>query len=39
MAPNNQLANKLEHVLKIKLMVPIADEKATATSTKPQLKR
>lgn len=30
-APNNQLAGKLEHVLKIKLMVPIADEKATAT--------
>ncbi len=32
-APNNQLANKLEHVLKIKLMVPIADEKATAHFT------
>ena len=30
-APNNQLAGKLEHVLKIKLMVPIADEKAIAT--------
>jgi ribosome-binding protein aMBF1 (putative translation factor) len=29
-APNNQLANKLEHVLKIKLMVPIADEKVQA---------
>ena len=26
-APNNQLATKLEHALKIKLMVPIADEK------------
>ncbi|MCW4028266.1 MAG: multiprotein bridging factor aMBF1 [Candidatus Bathyarchaeota archaeon] len=26
-APNNQLANKLEHALKITLMVPIADEK------------
>ena len=26
-APNNQLATKLEHVLKITLMVPIADEK------------
>ena len=29
-APNNQLASKLEHVLKIKLMVPIADEKVAA---------
>jgi putative transcription factor len=29
MSPNNQLAGKLEHVLKIKLMVPIADEKVT----------
>lgn len=28
-APNNQLATKLEHALKIKLMVPIADEKVT----------
>ncbi len=28
--PNNQLATKLEHALKIKLMVPIADEKVTA---------
>jgi putative transcription factor len=31
-APNNQLANKLEHVLKITLMVPIADEKVTAAA-------
>jgi len=29
-APNNQLAGRLEHALKIKLMVPIADEKITA---------
>ncbi|MDR1993708.1 MAG: multiprotein bridging factor aMBF1 [Nitrososphaerota archaeon] len=28
-APNNQLANKLEHALKITLMIPIADEKVT----------
>jgi putative transcription factor len=27
-APNNQLASKLEHALRIQLMVPIADEKA-----------
>ncbi len=27
--PNNQLATKLEHVLHIKLLVPIADEKVT----------
>jgi putative transcription factor len=33
-APNNQLAGKLEHILKIKLMVPIADEKATAVAPK-----
>jgi len=33
-APNNQLAGKLEHVLKIKLMVPIADEKVTAIPAK-----
>ena len=26
-APNNQLASKLEHALRIQLMVPIADEK------------
>lgn len=29
MAPNNQLATKLEHMLRIKLLVPISDEKAT----------
>ncbi len=29
-APNNQLASKLEHALRIQLMVPIADEKSTA---------
>ncbi len=34
MAPNNQLANKLERALKIKLMVPISDEKVTATLPK-----
>lgn len=28
-APNNQLASKLEHALRIQLMVPIADEKST----------
>ncbi len=28
-APNNQLANKLERTLKIKLLVPVADEKVT----------
>ncbi len=28
MAPNNQLASKLEHMLKIKLLVPISEEKA-----------
>jgi putative transcription factor len=33
-SPNNQLANKLEHALKIKLMVPIADEKVTAAPKK-----
>jgi putative transcription factor len=33
-APNNQLANKLEHVLKIKLMVPIADEKVNTAPIK-----
>jgi putative transcription factor len=27
-APNNQLATKLEHALRIQLMVPIADEKS-----------
>ena len=29
MAPNNQLASKLEHMLKIKLLIPITEEKAT----------
>jgi len=33
-APNNHLAGKLEHVLKIKLMVPIADEKVTTIPAK-----
>jgi putative transcription factor len=33
-APNNQLANKLEHVLKITLMVPIADEKVNTAPIK-----
>jgi putative transcription factor len=28
MAPNNQLASKLEHMLKIKLLVPISEEKS-----------
>ena len=27
-APNNQLASKLEHALRIQLMVPVADEKS-----------
>jgi putative transcription factor len=30
MSPNNQLATKLEHMLKIKLLVPISEEKKTA---------
>ncbi len=30
MAPNNQLASKLEHMLKIKLLVPISEEKTPA---------
>jgi len=30
MAPNNQLASKLEHMLKIKLLEAISEEKATA---------
>ncbi|MCW3995442.1 MAG: multiprotein bridging factor aMBF1 [Candidatus Bathyarchaeota archaeon] len=34
MAPNNQLAAKLEHALKIKLLVPISDEKVTTTIPK-----
>ena len=29
LTPNNQLATKLEHALKIKLMIPISDEKVT----------
>jgi putative transcription factor len=29
MAPNNQLASKLEHMLKIKLLIPISEEKET----------
>jgi putative transcription factor len=29
MAPNNQLASKLEHMLRIQLLVPISDEKST----------
>lgn len=29
MTPNNQLVTKLEHMLKIKLLVPVAEEKAT----------
>ncbi|MCW4000542.1 MAG: multiprotein bridging factor aMBF1 [Candidatus Bathyarchaeota archaeon] len=33
-APNNSLAARLEHVLKIKLMVPIADEKVTTAPSK-----
>ncbi len=32
MAPNNQLASKLEHMLKIKLLVPISEEKVTPIS-------
>jgi putative transcription factor len=32
MAPNNQLASKLEHMLKIKLLVPISEEKVTQIS-------
>ena len=29
MSPNNQLAAKLEHMLKIKLLVPVSEEKVT----------
>jgi putative transcription factor len=29
MTPNNQLVTKLEHTLKIKLLVPVAEEKVT----------
>jgi len=32
--PNNQLATKLEHALKITLMIPIEDEKVTTLPTK-----
>jgi ribosome-binding protein aMBF1 (putative translation factor) len=32
MAPNNQLASKLEHMLKIKLLIPISEEKVTQIS-------
>jgi len=32
MAPNNQLASKLEHMLKIKLLVPISEEKVNQFS-------
>ena len=34
-SPNNLLATKLEHALKITLMVPIADEKVQAEPKKP----
>jgi putative transcription factor len=34
MAPNNQLASKLEHMLKIKLLVPISEEKVTPPTSK-----
>jgi putative transcription factor len=34
MEPNNQLASKLEHMLKIKLLVPISEEKVTAPTPK-----
>ncbi len=33
-APTNQLAGKLEHILRIKLLVPIEDEKVTAPMPK-----
>lgn len=33
-SPTNQLASKLEHVLKIKLMVPISDEKVQTSTQK-----
>jgi putative transcription factor len=33
MAPNNQLASKLEHMLKIKLLVPVSEEKVTTLPT------
>ena len=34
-APNNQLANRLEHILKITLMVAISDEKVQTTPNRP----
>ena len=34
MEPNNQLASKLEHMLKIKLLVPISQEKVPAPAPK-----
>jgi putative transcription factor len=34
MTPNNQLAAKLEHMLKIKLLVPISEEKVPAPAPK-----
>jgi len=36
MTPNNQLVTKLEHILKIKLLVPVAEEKATQPMPKAQ---
>ncbi len=34
MAPNNQLATKLEHMLKIKLLVPVSEDKVAAIPAK-----
>ena len=34
MEPNNQLASKLEHMLKIKLLVPISEEKVPPPTSK-----
>ncbi len=34
MEPNNQLASKLEHMLKIKLLVPISEEKVPPPTAK-----
>ena len=34
MSPNNQLASKLEHMLKIKLLVPISEEKVPSPTSK-----
>ncbi|MCW4044453.1 MAG: multiprotein bridging factor aMBF1 [Candidatus Bathyarchaeota archaeon] len=36
MTPNNQLVTKLEHTLKIKLLVPVAEEKTTSQIPKAQ---